>query len=43
MRSVMKKIGILTFFRDENPGTFLQAYSSQKAFEREMLQGDKPK
>ncbi len=30
----MRKIGILTYFWAENPGTFLQAYGMQKAFER---------
>ncbi len=30
----MKKIGILTYYWSDNPGTFLQAYSTVQAFEK---------
>lgn len=30
----MKKIGILTYFWADNPGTFLQAYATQEAFRK---------
>ena len=36
----MKKIGILTYFWAENPGTFLQAYSMLQAF-RKRFPGDR--
>lgn len=32
----MKKIGILTYFWADNPGTFLQAYATQEAFRKRL-------
>jgi len=32
----MRKIGILTYFWADNPGTFLQAYATQEAFRRRL-------
>lgn len=32
----MKKVGILTYFWADNPGTFLQAYATQEAFRKRL-------